>query len=67
MSQGIENWISGFSVFFFMEKQEKLFKEYRGIIVFYILVAILSFLITKRIENINSQAQDIKEVRTYYA
>lgn len=23
MSQGIENWISGFSVFFFMEKQEK--------------------------------------------
>lgn len=49
-----------------MEKQEKLFKEYRGIIVFYILVAILSFLITKRIENINSQAQDIKEVRTYY-
>ena len=53
-----------------MEKQEKLFKEYRGIIVFYILVAILSFLITKRIENINSQALALSQIREnfcYYA
>jgi len=50
-----------------MEKLEKLLRDYRGIILFYVVVAILSFLITKRIENINSQAQEIKEVSTYYA
>ena len=50
-----------------MEKQERFLKGFRGILLFYILVAILSFLITKRIENINSQAQNIKEVSTYYA
>lgn len=50
-----------------MEKQMNFLKGYRGIILFYVVIAILSFLITKRIENINSQAQEIKEVRTYYA
>ena len=49
-----------------MEKVEKIFNNYKGLIIFYIIVAILAFMITKKIEGINSQAQ-IKVEKTYYA
>lgn len=49
-----------------MEKLERLFNSYKGLIIFYIIVALLAFMIAKRIEAINSQAQvNIEE--TYYA
>jgi hypothetical protein len=50
-----------------MEKIKNLFESYKGLIIFYIIVALLAFLLTKKIEEINSQAE-ITEVReTYYA
>ncbi len=50
-----------------MEKVEKLFDSYKGLIVFYIIVAVLAFLIAQKIEDINSQAQNVTVEKTYYA
>ncbi len=51
-----------------MEKIEKLFNDYKGLILFYIIVAILTFMVTKKIEKINIANSEPKtEVRSYYA
>lgn len=49
-----------------MEKIEKLFNSCKGLILFYIIVAILTLMLARTIENINSQAINITE-ETYYA
>lgn len=50
-----------------MGKFENLFNDYKGLVIFYIIVAVLAFLITRKIEEINSQAEVIKISETYYA
>ncbi len=51
-----------------MEKMEKVFKSYRGLILFYIVVAILTLMLTKKIERINSQVENSNEIEVrYYA
>lgn len=50
-----------------MEKLEKIFKEMKGIIIFYIIVAVLALILTNKIEDINSQAQNETIEKTYYA
>lgn len=50
-----------------MEKIEKFLSGYKGLIIFYVIVAILAFMLTKKIEDINSQAQNIVIRETYYA
>ena len=51
-----------------MEKLEKIFNSKKGIIFFYIIVALLAYLITRKIEIVNSQAEHVKEVeKTCYA
>lgn len=50
-----------------MEKLEKIFNGYKGLIIFYIIVAVLAFMLTKKIEDINSQAQNIVVKETYFA
>ena len=50
-----------------MEKFERLFNSYKGLLIFYIIVAVLAFLLTKKIEEINSQAQNIIINETYFA
>lgn len=50
-----------------MEKLEKIFNEMKGIVIFYIIVAILAFILTNKIEDINSQAQNEISEKTYYA
>jgi len=50
-----------------MEKIREFFDNYKGLIIFYIIVAILAFLLTKKIEDINSEARISTEQVTYYA
>lgn len=50
-----------------MEKLEKVFNGYKGLIIFYMIVAILAFMLTKKIEEVNSQAQNVVVKETYYA
>lgn len=50
-----------------MEKLEKIIRGYKGLIIFYFIVALLTFMLTKKIEEINSQAQNIIVSETYYA
>lgn len=50
-----------------MEKIERKISGYKGLLIFYIIVAILAFMLTKKIEEINSQAQNIVVRETYYA
>lgn len=51
-----------------MEKLEKLFEGFKGLILFYIIVAILALMITNKVEEINSQAENqVIEEETYYA
>ena len=40
-----------------MKNLEKLFNSYKGIVLFYLLIAVLAFMITKKVEDINSQAE----------
>lgn len=51
----------------FMEKLEKMISGYKGLIIFYLIVAVLAFMLSKKIEEINSQAQNIVIRETYYA
>lgn len=48
---------------------EKIFEDYKGVIIFYALVMIMAILFTMRMDKINSQAQNIIETNreTYYA
>lgn len=48
---------------------EKIFEDYKGVIVFYIIVAVLSLLFTIRINNINKigNVENTKIVEHYYA
>lgn len=50
-----------------MEKMGKIFNAYKGLVIFYIVVAVLAFLLTKKIEDINSEAKVASEEVTYYA
>lgn len=52
-----------------MNKVEKLFDSYKGLILFYIIVAILAFMFSNKIkkENIQSRSEKIVETRSYYA
>ncbi len=51
-----------------METLEKLFDSYKGIVLFYIIIALMAFLLTLNIKGINSQSEitDNNE-KTYYA
>lgn len=51
-----------------MKKLEKIFEGIKGLILFYIIVAILTLMITNKVNDINSQAEveQISE-ETYYA
>jgi len=51
-----------------MKKIENLFNSYKGLVIFYIIIALLAFILAKKIEEINSQvsSKDIIE-ETYYA
>lgn len=48
---------------------EKIFDDYRGVILFYIIVAVLSLLFTIRINNLNKigSIESTKTVEHYYA
>lgn len=46
-----------------MNKVEKIFDSYKGLVLFYICVAVLSFLITKKIEKINIINAEVKVER----
>lgn len=51
-----------------MEKVEKLFNSMKGILLFYFIIAILAFMLTKKIEDVN--ASNVKtpiEAEVYYA
>lgn len=50
-----------------MEKLEKVFNSYRGLIIFYIIVAVLALCLSKKVDEINSQAQRIDAQENYYA
>ncbi len=50
-----------------MGKLEKMISGYKGLIIFYLVVAVLAFMLSKKIEEINSQAQNIVVRETYYA
>lgn len=51
-----------------MEKVEKLFNDYKGLVIFYIIVAVLTFMLTKRIDKINvANNEKIEDTRNYYA
>lgn len=49
---------------------EKILNNYRGVILFYLFIVLISLLITVRVDDINSQANAInneKIVESYYA
>lgn len=50
-----------------MEKVKEFLEDYKGLIIFYIIVAVLALLLARKIEVINSQAKIITEQVTYYA
>ncbi len=51
-----------------MEKVEKLFNDYKGLVIFYIIVAVLTFMLTKRIDKINvANNEKVVDTRSYYA
>lgn len=51
-----------------MEKLEKLFEGFKGLAIFYIIVAVLALMITNKVEEINSQAENqVITNETYYA
>ncbi len=50
-----------------MEKIRGFFEDYKGIIIFYIIIGVLAFLLTKKIEDINAQARITTEQESYYA
>lgn len=50
-----------------MEKLEKIFNNSKGIIIFYIIIAILALMLTKTINNVNNSTSQIVESETYYA
>ncbi len=51
-----------------MKKIEKLFDSYKGLVIFYIIVAVLALMIAKKIDRINiSTSQNTEETRSYYA
>ncbi len=51
-----------------MSRVEKLFNSYKGLLIFYVCVAILAFMITKKIEKINIANAEVKtESVRYYA
>lgn len=50
-----------------MKKLENLFKEAKGIILFYIIVVILAIILTNKIEDIDSKSQRDITNKTYYA
>lgn len=51
-----------------MEKIEKIFNNSKGIIVFYIIVAILAVMLTKTINNVNNNStSQFVESESYYA
>jgi len=51
-----------------MKNIEKIFGEFKGLLVFYIIIGILTLMITNRVNDINSQAEIEKiSEQTYYA
>lgn len=51
-----------------MKRIENLFNSYRGLVIFYIIIAMLAFLLTKKIEEINSRVGNTINIEeTYYA
>jgi len=47
---------------------EKIFEDYKGLVLFYILIAIISLLFSIRINNVNQEAnKTITNIETYYA
>ncbi|MBQ3142015.1 MAG: hypothetical protein IJB82_00730 [Bacilli bacterium] len=47
---------------------EKIFNDFRGVILFLLVVGILSFLFTMRIYNLNiAENEKTKTIETYYA
>ncbi len=50
-----------------MKKLENLIKNYKGIIIFYVIIAVLSLMLTKKIDNINQIESKIQEQESFYA
>lgn len=50
-----------------MEKLEKVFSSRIGIVIFYLIVALLAYLLTKTVESVNSQAERTSQTESYYA
>ena len=50
-----------------MEKVENLFNSWKGIIVFYIVVAILAFMLAKNVSDVNTSSVNNNELEVYYA
>lgn len=51
-----------------MEKVEKLFNSVKGIILFYFIIAILAFMLAKKVDEVNtSSVKTPTEVEVYYA
>lgn len=50
-----------------MEKLEKIFISKLGIVLFYIVIAILALMLTKKVEVINNNSQSVKTVESCYA
>ncbi len=49
---------------------EKVLNNYKGVILFYVFIVLISLLITFRVDDINSQANAVdsgKTVESYYA
>lgn len=50
-----------------MEKLEKIFNSKLGIVLFYIVIAILALMLTKKVEVINNNSQSVKTVESCYS
>ncbi len=52
-----------------MKKLENLFDSYKGLVLFYLIVATLCFVLVKRndVINVSSSSQKVTETRSYYA
>ncbi len=51
-----------------MERIEKLFNTKISIIIFYVIVALLAYLITRKVDSIDKTSQKVEVVeKTYYA
>ena len=46
---------------------EKVIKNYKGVIIFYIIIAVISLIFTIKIQNADAEAQSNNAVQTYFA